>query len=653
MQRISHQTQSFDGFTLDLTRACLLRGTQEIKLRPKPFDALKYLVGNPGRLITKAELIKALWPDTAVTDDSLVQCLMEVRRALGDEAQQIIKTVHGRGYIFDREVIDNGPALVTTYTEETAGVSVIIEEEETNGHLSLETPDAPASRSAGLLPAYKATRIERLTTAIKEHRWSAAVGVLTLAAVAAATIYFTRPREAIDSVAVMPFVNVSGDPNAEYLSEGLSDNIINSLSQLPNLKVIALNSVLRYKGEMDPQVIGRKLNVRAVLMSRLVQHGNELSITMELIDVRDNRHLWGEQYDRKISDLPLVQAELSRQITEHLRLRLAPEDQQRLVKQQPKNAESYQLCLKGDYYLRKRTVEGEQKAVEYFQQAIDKDQNFARAYTGLADCYLQLGSLGWIPSAEAQSKAKDAVTKSLNLDDTLAGAHATLGWIRLNHEWDWAGAEQEFRRAIELNFNLVEAHQGYATYLSSMGRHEEAIAEGKRALDVDPLSININTGLGLTLYMARQYDQAIDQLRQTIDMDPNFRWAHRNLGLAYEQKMMYSEAIAELQKVQEMSRGDFGNMALGHVYAAAGMKDEALKVIAKWKERSQHEYIAPTRFAVVYAGLGEKDQAFEWLDKAFKEHDPVMRDLKVDPWFDNLRSDPRFADLLRRMKLAT
>jgi len=329
MQKLSHQTYFFDQFTLDLTRGCLLHGQEEIKLRPKSFETLKYLVENNGRLISKDELIHAVWVDTAVTDDSLVKCLKDIRYALRDESQRIIKTVPRRGYIFDKEVKDNGSAQVTTYTEETAGVQIIIEEEEeTNGHGTIEVQELPGSRSAGLLPASRATRIERLTTAVKRHRWGAVIGILTVAVAMSAIVYFTRPGEAIDSVAVMPFLNVNGDPNTEYLSEGISEGIIDRLSRLPNLKkVIALNSVLRYKGKQtDPQTVGRELNVRVVLMGRLVQRGDELSLSLELIDVRDNNHLWGGEYDRKLADIVAVQSEIAQDISEKLRLRMSGED---------------------------------------------------------------------------------------------------------------------------------------------------------------------------------------------------------------------------------------------------------------------------------------------------------------------------------------
>src|SRR5437660_2193608 len=413
MQRLTHQTRYFDGFTLDLTRGCLVRGAQEIKLRPKPFEALKYLVENSGRLISKAELIQVLWPETAVTDDSLVQCLMEVRRALGDEAQQMIKTVPRRGYIFDRPVRDNASIRsVTTVTEES-GVQLIIEEEETNGHGVIDAQALPAAFSVGLISAHKATSIERLTTGIKQHRWAAAIGVLTLVIAAAGTVYFTRPGEAIDSLAVMPFVNVSGDPNAEYLSEGISDNIIDRLSHLPNLKtVIALNSVLRYKGKQtDPQVVGRELSVRAVLMGRLVQRGDDLSLSMELIDVRDNKHLWGGQYNRQSTDMIGLQTEIAQEIAEKLRLPLTGEDKKRLAKHYTQSGEAYQLYMLGGYYRRRFTKAGFEKAIDYLEQAIKKDPSYAPAYAELGEVYRNLGWSLLMSSKEWRPKEELAAMK--------------------------------------------------------------------------------------------------------------------------------------------------------------------------------------------------------------------------------------------------
>ncbi|PYS64203.1 MAG: hypothetical protein DMF74_07720 [Acidobacteria bacterium] len=656
MQRLTHQTRCFDGFTLDLTRGCLLRGTQEIKLRPKPFEALKYLVENPGRLISKTELIEVIWPDTAVTDDSLVQCLIEVRRALNDDAQQMIKTVPRRGYIFDQPVRDNASITsVTTVTEES-GVQLIIEEEETNGHGVIDAQALPAARSIGLISAHKATSIERLTTAIKQHKWAAAIGVLTLAVAAAGTVYFTRPGEAIDSVAVMPFVNVSADPNMEYLSDGLSDSIINRLSQLPGFKVIALNSVLRYKGKQtDPQVIGRELNVRAVLMSRLVQHGDDISISTELVDVRDNRHLWGGQYNRKLADIMTVQTEIAQEISQKLRLRLSGEEKKRLTKRYTENGEAYQLYVMGRYFRRTRSEKGFQKSVDYFEQAIKNDPNYAPAYAGLAGTYAFLGGSGLLPPKEALQKEEWAALKALEIDSDLAEAHAAMAALVRKRDLNWSASEDEFKLALELNPNSVDAHQNYAMSLAAWGRFDEAMLHLKRAEEIDPLSPITKAEIGNLFYFSRQYDRAIEQFQKIIEMDPNFAPAHNRLQRAYLAKGMYEEAITEQKKAiaSDQPEGRWGRVAdLGYAYAVAGKRAEAQKILDDLKELAKQRYVSPNAFAVIYMGLGDKDQAFVWLEKTFEARPDNLYFLKVGPQYDSLRSDPRFADLLRRMKLA-
>ena len=652
MQRLTHQTRCFDGFTLDLRRGCLLRGAQEIKLRPKPFEALKYLVENSGRLINKAELIQVLWPETAVTDDSLVQCMIEVRRALGDEAQQMIKTVPRRGYIFDRPVSDNASiTLLTTVTEES-GVQLIIEEEETNGHGVIESEALPAARSVGLISAHKATSIERLTTAIKQHRWAAAIGVLTLAVAAAGMVYFTRPGEAIDSLAVMPFVNVSGDPNAEYLSEGISDNIIDRLSHLPNLKtVIALNSVLRYKGKQtDPQAVGRELNVRAVLMGRFVQRGDELSLSMELIDVRDNKHLWGGQYNRKATDMIGLQTEIAQEIAEKLRLPLTGEDKNRLAKRYTQSGEAYQLYMLGGYYRRRFTKEGFGKAIEYLEQATKKDPGYAPAYAELGEVYRNLGWNGLLPPKEWRPKEELAAMKALQIDDTLAEAHVLKAHLR-EFDYDWPGAEEEYKRALDLNPNSVRAHETYGWYLEMVGRLDEAMVHAKRALDLNPLGLDINWDMGVLLDFSRQNDRAIEQFQKIIKMDPNWPSAHAGLMQAYQEKGMYEEAIAEWKKANALGRPG-AEAGLAYAYAVAGKKDEARKILDELKEASKQRYVTPFAFALIYMGLGDKDQAFEWFNKTIDEDPYRIAFIKTNPRFDSLRSDPRFADLLRRMKLA-
>jgi TolB-like protein/DNA-binding winged helix-turn-helix (wHTH) protein/Tfp pilus assembly protein PilF len=648
MQKLSHQTFSFGEFTLDLTRGCLLHRQEEMKLRPKSFEVLKYLVENNGRLISKDELIHAVWVDVAVTDDSLVQCLKDIRHALSDEAQRIIKTVHGRGYIFDREVSDNGSAQVTTYTEETAGVQVIIEEEETNGHGAIEIPDFPAPRTAGFLPAHSATSTEGWTTAIRQHRWSVVLGVLTLAVVTAATVYFTRPGEAIDSVAVMPFVNVSGDPNTEYLSDGISESIINSLS--PNLKVIALNSVLRYKGKQtDPQTVGRELNVRAVLMGHVTQRGDDLTISVELVDVRDNRHLWGQQYDRKLSGIVAVPTEIAQDISEKLRLRLSGEEKKRLTRRYTQSGDAFQLYMMGRYYRRRFTKEGFEKSIEYLDQAIKKDPSYAPAYAELGEVYRNLGWYLVLPPKEWRQKEELAALKALQIDDSLAEAHVLIAHIR-EIDLDWPGAEEEYKRALELDPNSVRAHETYAWNLEMFGRFDEAMLHLKRAQELDPLALNIIWDIGVLFDFSQQYDRAIEQFQKMIEMDPSSTSAHASLGDIYQLKGRHEEAIAELKKANALG----GSRAqLAYAYAVAGNRDEAQKILNDFKELAKQpgRYVSPFNFALIYMGLGDKDQAFEWFNKTFDENPYRISFIKVNPKFDSLRSDPRFTDLLRRMKL--
>ena len=652
MQRLSHETRCFDGFTLDLTRGCLLRGSEEIKLRPKPFEALKYLVENPGRLISKTELIGVIWPDTAVTDDSLVQCLIEVRRALNDDAQLMIKTVPRRGYIFDRPVSDTvSIAPVTTVTEES-GVHLIIEEEETNGHGSVAAQALPVAGSVALLPAYNTTIIQRITTAIGRHRWAAAVGLLGLAVAAAGIFYLTRPSEAIDSVAVMPFVNVSADPNIEYLSEGISDSIINNLSELPSLKVSSLNSVLRYKGKQtDPRAIGRDLNVRALLMGRLTRHGDDISISTELIDPKDNRHLWGQRYNYKLADIVALQEEISRDITRQLRLRLSSAEQKQVAKHYTESTEAQEAYWKGRYHMRKLTPQELQESIRYFNRAIELDPNFALAYAGLASSYSTLGARGTLSPMEAYPKVIAAATRALELDDTLAEAHHAQARVKRDN-WDLAGAEREFKRAIELNGNYAEAHHNYSHLLIALGRPAESLSESKRLMEIDPLDLQWNAHLGWYYLRMRQYDQAIQKCLGTLEMGENF-WSHYYLGQAYEQMSRYEEAIAEFKKAIPLSKGNpEATAALGHAYAISGQKGEAQRVLEELKEYSKHQYVSPDNQALIYAGLGEKNEAFEQLQKAYDERAGQLIYLNVDPRFDTLRLDPRFQDLKRQVGLA-
>ena len=479
---------------------------------------------------------------------------------------------------------------------------------------------------------------------------AAAAAVLLLAGL---LFFFWTGRDKIDSLAVLPFANTGGDPNAEYLSDGITEGIINNLSQLPNLGVMSRSSVFRYKGkDTDPQAAGRALKVRAVLVGRVVQRGDSLSVSAELVDARSNRQIWGEQYNRKLADILKVQEEMSREISDKLRLRLTGEEKQRLARRPTENTEAYQLYLQGRYQWNKRTLEGMQQGIDFFQQAIAKDSRYALAYAGLADAYALLADYHVLPAKEVMPRAKTAAMKALEIDDSLAEAHASLAWAKLTHDWAWSDAEKEIKRSIELNPNYATAHYWYGEYLMLMGRPDDAMTEMKRALALEPASLVINRAVGSTFFYARQYDAAIEQCRKAVLMDPNFIGAHVYLGRAYEQKGAHGEALAEFQKALSLSEGNSNELAaLGHAYAVSGKSGEARKILDELKERSKQTYVQPIWIAAVHTALGEKDQAFEWLQKGYEDRSGWLVYLKIDPIFDSLRSDPRFADLLRRVGL--
>ncbi|HYE66088.1 MAG TPA: protein kinase, partial [Pyrinomonadaceae bacterium] len=462
-----------------------------------------------------------------------------------------------------------------------------------------------------------------------------------------------RSRKAIDSLAVLPLVNASADPNMEYLSDGITESIINTLSRLPKLHVMARSTVFRYKGrELDPQQVGRELGVRAVLAGTVLQHGDNLHVQAELVDVANGWQLWGEHYDRKPADIFAVQEEIAKEITENLRLRLSGEQKKQLTKRHTENAGAYQLYLKGRYHLNKRTEEGFKKGIEYFQQAIDMDINYALAYAGLSDSYILLERYGVLKPKEAIPQAKAAVLKALEIDDSLAEAHTSLAYAKLIYDWDWLAAEGEYTRAIELNRNYATAHHWYGWHLSHTGRHAEALAEMKWAQELDPLSLIINTNMGTILYFARRYDEAITQLQKTLELDASFIVAHQWLGRAYEQKGMYVEAIAEHRTVLNILGNEPESLAsLGHASAVSGRSGEARKVVDKLRKLSKRRYVSPYWIAIIYTGLGEREQAFEWLEKAYEERFDWLIFLKVEPMFDSLRSEARFADLMRRVGL--
>jgi adenylate cyclase len=408
-----------------------------------------------------------------------------------------------------------------------------------------------------------------------------------------------------------------------------------------------------YKGkDSDARTIGAALGVRAIFKGRVMQRGDELEVSAELVDARDDSHIWGQRYDRKLADVFALQDDVAKEMTTALRLRLTGEDQKRLGKSYTANAEAYQDYLKGRYWWNKRNEEGLNKGIEYFQQAIAKDPTYSLAYAGLSDCYSLLPTYAPVPPKEAYPKAKEAALKAVEIDDTLAEAHTSLAHTKTIGDWDWSGGEREFQRAVELNPNYASAHQWYGVALEVMGRSEEAITEEKRAVELDPLSLINNRQLGSGLLMARRYDQAIEQVRKTLELDPNFVPAHGTLGDAYLFKSMYKEGIAEFQKALAISPNNTAALSqLGCAYALAGRKADSQKVLDQLTKASKQTYVPAYQMAYSYVALGEKDKAFEWLEKAYEDRSLGASPFKLNPIFDPLRSDPRFADLLRRMNL--
>jgi len=460
-----------------------------------------------------------------------------------------------------------------------------------------------------------------------------------------------RHQETIESVAVLPFTNDGADPDAEYLSDGITETLINNLSQIWNLRVVARSTVFRYKGkEADPQKAGSDLHVRAVVSGRLLQRGSTLIVRAELMDVATGAQLWGGQYNRQAEDVFLLQGDLSREISEKLQLQLTGDQKQRLTKRYTEDAEAYRLYLKGRYHWNKRSADGFLKAVEYFRQALDKDPAYSLAYAGLADSYAYLPFFHVVPPREAMPKAKTAAAKAVEIDDHLAEPHVSLGYVSFIYDGDWSAAGKHFEQALAVNPAYTGAHTFYAFYLSSVGRSEEALAVAKRAVDRDPASPAVSHSLAVQLYLARQFDQAIEQAHNTLELDARFAISYQVLGEVYLSKGMYREALLALEQFSALSRSSATSRALlAYSHARLGEHSAALRIIEELTAASKHSLVPALLFALIYAALDDQDQAFSWLEKAYEERFYRLAYLKVEALWDPLRSDSRFADLLRRV----
>jgi TolB-like protein len=578
----------FDCYRVDFARRLLLRGGELVQLPAKALDILLVLIQRRREVVTKEDLIKAVWPDAFVEEGNLSQSIHVLRRALGEsvEEHRYIVTVPGRGYRF---------------------VADVREIREIKG-------DPASSLPASSLPS----RV---------------------------------------MLAVLPFEDMSRQKGEEYFSDGLTEEMITQLGRMnPEwLGVIARTSAMHYKDcDKTVQQIGCELGVSYVLEGSVRRVGRRVRVTAQLIQVADQTHVWAESYDRELGNILALQNDVACAIADEIRIKLTPQERARLGKVRPVNPEAYEAYLKGRYFWNKRTKEALEKSIHWFERAIEKDPDYASAYAGLADSYCLLANtaFGALPPKEAFSKARVATLKALEIDKTLAEAHASLAQLDL-YEFDWLAAERELRRSIELNPGFAVAHHWYALYLSAKGRFKEALAEANRAYGLDPLSVIINRDLGLIYYYARQPGRAIEQYRKTLELDPNFALAHQALGRAYLEMGMYTKGVEEIQLAVRLSGESAGMLAaLAHAYGLAGKTEKARGILGDLTERSRRSYVPPTSIAVIYAGLGEKENALEWLEKAWGEQDVGLHTLKVHPIFNGLCTDPRFQDLLRRMNLA-
>jgi len=494
--------------------------------------------------------------------------------------------------------------------------------------------------------------VQSFVRVVKPHWLIAMVALAVLLVTTAGIAYYTRSnKKSINSLAILPFINATSDPNTEHLSEGITESLINNLSQVPSLRVMARSTVFSFNGRLDSQKVGRDLGVDAVVTGRVTQLADTLVIQVELVDVSSGAQIWGERFNRKLTDVVTMQEEISREISEKLHLRMTDEERSRVSKRHTINAEAYQSYLKGRYHWNKRTQEGLRKSIEYFTEALEKDPTYAQAYAGMADSYNTLARFNFLRPQEAYPKARAAVTKALEVDETLAEAHSSLAVVKMDYEWDLPGAEREFKRAIELNPSYPSAHQWYGLLLMSRGQTEEALAETKRAQQLDPLSLIVDMGLGGLYIYARRFDEAIVYLEKIRELHPEAFQPDSNLAYVYEIKGMKDEAVASYLKSRTLA-GDTAERiaALKAAYAVSGWKGYLQKRVDEMKEHARlKRYISPFSVALLYAQMGEKNQALAWLEKTYEERNYRLLFIKVDARLDSLRSEPQFLDLVRRI----
>ena len=658
----SHQRQPsfrtilrFNAYEADPRSGELRKHGLGIALEEKPFQALVILLQHPNEVVTREELRTQLWPADIFIDfdNSLNTAIAKVRRALNDNAEKprFIETVGRRGYRFAAPV---SPAEADQ-DKRTSGAQ---------DSASAGVPNSPGAASKSGSPSGtgsgEAAKPQSRGVAIGYSLGIAAgVVVATVAVLVGLNVSGVRDRFAgasdarrVRSLAVLPLANLSGDKEQDYFADGMTDELTTNLAKIRSLQVISRTTMMQYRDAHKPlPQIAQELNVDAVVEGSVVRSGSMVRITAQLIDARHDRHLWAQSYERQVSEILNVQDSVALDIASAVKAELGPEEHESLTAHRSVNPAAYEAYLRGRNKLGKQASGPIKESVQDFQRAIDLDPLYAPAYSGLADAYSLMANYSALEPKEAFPPAKAAAMKALSLDPLLAEAHASLGLVKSNYDWDWAGAEREYKRAIELSPSYAIAHLRYARHLSIVGRHDEAVAEIERAREIDPLSLVIRSNVGIALYYARRYDEAIRESRNVLAVDPNRFWSRVFVAMSYEQKGDYPEAIRESEKVRAYFHGA-PNVSLAHAYALTGRAIEARRMLRELQQKPNSDS-AWFYIAGAYAALGDKDRAFDWLQKAYAERDFALATIAVNPWMDPLRSDLRFQDLLRRLGLAS
>jgi TolB-like protein/DNA-binding winged helix-turn-helix (wHTH) protein len=624
MATSTRQAYEFGAFRLDPTERILLRQGEQVSLTPKVFDTLVYLVENPGRLITKDEFMQQVWAGAFVEDAALAQSISQLRKALGDS--EVIETVPKKGYRF----------LGQVRTVEAAARTLVA------NPLAVETKAEP-------LPDANTRTASR-----KEKRrwiWGAASAVLMVALFL--FVIFERrvaSRTPINSLAVLPLQNLSGDPNQEYFADGMTDELITDLAQIHSLRVISHTSVIQFKHtQKSLPEIAAQLNVEAIVEGSVLRSGNNVRVTAQLLDARRDQHLWAASYEREMTNVLELQGQVARSIADQINVKLTPEEGAKLSASRSTNPAAYDALLTAQYLFNRRNAADTEKAIGYLHHSLELDPNSVEAWTALAYCYTSLGSdLGVVDPAKVISPARDAITRALQLDPNLAEAHTTLAWMKLWYEWDWTGSEREFKRSIKLNPNDSVTHREYSHYLQLRKRFDEAVAENKRAIELAPLDILASTHLAWVYVDARDGVKAVAQSQHVLDMDPSLTGAYIMLARGYELQNKWPEAIAAIEKTKtSYPQVYFTEMA--YIRAASGNKKQAQKAFDELNEFAKRNYVPPYGFAIYYSTVGDRDRAFEYLRQAYAKHDTHLVAVEVSRGLDNLRGDQRFQDLERRM----